>query len=155
MWQAVQQILTQSPHVVAVLADLVTVVIGLIAIWGLIFKRRELGFVFRVFANAHLNQRVNRLKETLGKLETLNYDQKEDRSELNALVGQVCGQVKPLVGDYPKLVNVYDELLALVERKKRLSESKKRRLVYELHGILDDTSFHQQHQVLSKNSNER
>lgn len=130
------------------LSHVVTVVVGGIAIWGILFKRRELTLAFRVFANTYLNQRIHRLKETLGKLETLNYDRKEDRSEINALIGQICGQLKPLAQDYPKLSETLEHLTLFVEKKQRLSESKKRRLVYEIHGILDSTTFDQQSTVI-------
>ncbi len=138
------------PPIVQFLSHLITIAVGGVALWGLIFKRRELTLAFRVFANTFLNQRINRLKETLGKLETLNYDQKEHRSEITALVGQVCGQLKSLAQDYPNLSQTLEHLAELVDGKKRLSEARKRRLVYEIHGHLDSTTFDQQSTVIRK-----
>ena len=132
-------------------ADVVTVVLGALALWGFIFKRKQISLALRVIANTYLNQRVNRLKEALGRLDSLSYDNKEDRSEIQALVGQVCGQIKPLLEDYPRLADAYNSLTEFVDGKKRLSESKKRRIVYEIHGVLDSVSFAQNTRVFEKN----
>ena len=140
--------MSRVPEIVEFLSHLITVVVGGVAIWGLIFKRRELTLAYRVFTNTYLNQRINRLKETLGKLETLSYDRKEDRSEINALVGQICGQLKPLAQDYPDLSETVEYLTELIDGKKRLSESRKRRLLYEIHGHLDSATFDQHSAVI-------
>lgn len=143
-----QQVVTALPPVADFFSDVITVALGVVAIWGLIVKRKELSLAFRVFTNTYLNQRVNRLKETLGRLESLSYDNKEHRSEIQALIGQVSGQVRSLVDDYPKLEEVHATLTEFIDGKKRLSESKKRRIVYEIHGHLDSVSFDQTASVI-------
>ena len=116
----------------------------------MIFRQREITLFFRLFTNAYLNQRVTRLKETLGKLDALSYENKDHRPEVFALLGQICGQIKPLVTDYPGLQESYDQLFEYVERRKRLSESVKRRIAYELHGFLDATTFDEQSRTMGK-----
>ncbi len=151
MFPLIKQIATDILPIADLASDVVTVILGLIAFWGLIFKRKELSLAFRLFTNTYLNQRVNRLKETLGRLESLSYDNKEHRSEIHALIGQVCGQVRSLTDDHPKLDEVHKTLLTFMESRVRLTESKKRKIIYEIHGHIDSASFDQSVGVFEKN----
>jgi hypothetical protein len=118
-------------------ADLITVVLGGIALAGIIRNRKELSAVVHAFANMYVNQRLNRLRETLGQLESYSYDTKEDQKEIRALIDQVCGQIGPLLDKIPELEGVHQRLLGVAGRKLRLTESLKRHIVHEIHGLID------------------
>ena len=134
----------------AFFADLVTLLLGALALWAIIFHRQKLELFFRVVLNSFVNERIKRIKETLGKLEGLNYDNKNDRPEIVALLGQVLGQIKPLINtDAIKQVHV--EMTELLQKKTRLSEATKRRLAYELHAGLDGLSFAAMQSMLEEN----
>lgn len=143
-----QQFVVSLPPAVDFFADLVTVTLGLVALWGLILKRKELSLAFRMFTNIDRSHRVHRLKETLWHLNSLSYDNKEHRTEIRALLGQVCGQVRSLADNDPKLKALHAELAELTDGRKGLSESKKRRIVFEIHGCLDSASFDQTASVI-------
>ena len=135
------------------LADLLTAILGGLALWGLVFRRTQLTHAFRALASAHLNQRVNRIKETLGRLEPLSWDAKDHRSEIRALFGQLLGQVRPLVGDHDEFADPVNKLEGVVDGG-RLTEGRKRQLVYELHAVLDAYTFRGQEHTLRGNNNE-
>jgi len=123
------------------LADLVTLVLGIAGVYGLIYHRREFKAFFRLLASSHLQERVKRIKETLGKLEGLDFNEKQDRREIFALLGQVSGQIKPLAREGTSLGRIYAEIQTLLREDEKLSEPRKRHVVYELHGCLDDETF--------------
>lgn len=137
-------------ELIGLLADVVTIAVGLAAVFAVIFKRRELGALLAALTSAFFGQRASRIKETLGRLESLSYDRKEERPEISALLGQICGQLESLVREYPSLQMTYDQLLEFVNKKKRLSEAHKRRLIYELHGALDSAGLRQHRDLLKE-----
>ena len=96
-----------------------------------------------------MNERVKRIKETLGKLDSLNFDHKETRREIFALLGQVGGQIKPLATEQNGLDPIHKEILALLAKTAPLTEATKRRIVYELHGRLDNVSLAETQNILN------
>ena len=122
-------------------SNLITIILGLIAFWALVFHNKKFALLFQVLLTNFVNERVKRIKETLGKLESLDYDTKNDRPEIVALLGQVSGQIKPFTNDDSDLKLIHEELMGLLKRKTRLSEATKRRVVYEMHGALDGVSY--------------
>ena len=131
------------PPIVNLAADAVTVILGSVALWGLVFRRKQLSLAMRLLGSLYASQRASRLKETLGKLEALSYDNKEDRGEIHALFGQASGQISGLLADYPSLQETHVKISAVVEKRGRLSESLKRQLVYEIHGCIEIASLDQ------------
>lgn len=129
-------------------ADFVTLVLGGIALWGLVFHKKKISLIIKVLVNSFLNERVKRIKETLGKLDSLDYNDKEDRGEIFALLGQVSGQIKPLTATDQHLLSLYAEIQTILEKKSPLNEATKRRLVYALHGQLDGASFAETQKIL-------
>ena len=87
----------------------------------------------------YINERVKRLNETLGKLESVNYDNKEDRSEIFALMGQLLGQMKALEGMHQSIASVQTELEAIVCKKTRLNEAIKRKMLFTIHNAIDQS----------------
>jgi hypothetical protein len=139
----------------SVAADALSLLVGLFALWAFVFRRKEIAKLLATFSNAFAAQRLSRIKETLGKLESLNWDQKENRSEITALAGQICGQLRPLLEEFPKLEDAHKQWTVFAQVWRHRSESRKRQLIYELHGILDMDSFDQHTQILRKYSDER
>jgi hypothetical protein len=121
-------------------ANFVTLILGIVAIWILIFHSRKVSLFFQVLRSNFFNEKAKRIKETLGKLESLNYENKDDRPEINALLGQVSGQIKHFTSDDGELSKIHHELLDILAKKMRLSEPNKRRLIYEIHGALDNVT---------------
>lgn len=146
----ISHILHYGPAIIQFIANCATIAIGSIAIWGLIFKRHEISLALRVFTTAYLNQKTSRIKETLGRLESLNHDNKDDRSEINALLGQLCGQLLTIKEECPDINNNRLELEEYVHGNKRINESKKRKIIYEIHGLLDSATFDHSKTTLRK-----
>lgn len=126
----------------SVLADVLGVAFGCLALWGLVFKRKQLAQLFRILSTAHFGQRVNRCKESLGRLDALNFDNKNNRAEIHALIGQLCGCLSTLKDENPALITCHAELLQIVERKVKMSEARKCRICSELHTHLDKITLH-------------
>lgn len=130
--------------------NFLTTVLGLVALWGLIRHRREIALVMRVFIAGHLNERLKKVRETLTKLENLSYDNKEERAEIAALFGQIAGQIRPLVSNNEDLNRIHNEISGVMDRRIRLSEALKRKIVFELHGSLDDFTLSEVNKFLQK-----
>jgi len=141
--------LTVTEKTLSILSDLVTTVLGGIALYGLIFKRKKIVLFIRLIINSQYNERVKRVKETLGKLEGFSFEEKDERTEIFNLIGQLSGQIKPLATDKNGLIKVHEELKEILDGKQKLSEAKKRNLVYELHGILDNASYLDFNEILN------
>jgi hypothetical protein len=140
----VEAVWRTAGEIVAFVAHLIGAVLGIIALYalyGLIFHRKEVKAFLTLLAMSHLHERIKRVKETLGKLEFLNYDTKEDRQEIFALLGQLGGQTKPLVSECPGLDVVHIEMAGILQKQVKLSEATKRRILYELHGALDSQAL--------------
>lgn len=125
-----------------------TVVVGVIALIGYIFHRKKISLLFSVITNTFLSERLKRIRETLSKLESNNFENKEERKEIWALFGQVCGQVKPLVNDKNGLKEIYAEIEQIVRKETALSEALKRKVIFELNGRLDNISLDQTTKIL-------
>lgn len=134
IWQWSREIVTFAAHSVSL-------ILGLIALWALIFKGKKLAFVVRVFMSVFLNERLRRIRETLNKIESLNYEEKKNRPEIRALLGQVSGQIKPMIAGNNRLSAIHMVICNLVEDKTALTEPQKRSVVAELNGHLDDIAF--------------
>jgi hypothetical protein len=127
--------------IVSFIADLTTAILGVFGIWLILFKRKALSRYLRIFMNSHLNERIKRIKETLGKLESLDYNDKTDRVEIRDLIGQLAGQIRPIVTEKNGLGRLYSDITDFQEKKKPLNEGYKRQLVYDLHGALDNATI--------------
>ena len=130
-------------------ANFVTLILGGIAIWGLIFRRKKIALIMKLMISNFTNERVKRLKETLGKLESLSYDEKPDRPEIHALLGQVSGQIKILATEQNGLMKINQDISDILAKKSALNEATKRRIVYELHGSIDTISFTETNNIAS------
>ncbi len=113
-------------------------------------KRRQIAHIFRLAKSAHLYQRFESVRESLRELKNLNFDDKQSRAEITALIGQICGQIGPLVETHPELNEMHMRLTDLVERKtnQRFSEQKKRHICHQLEGILENILFEAQSTTL-------
>jgi hypothetical protein len=127
--------------ITARLADFIALILGGVAVWGLVFKRRQIAYVFRLARNVHLHRGIENVRETLRDLNKLDYREKESRPEIAALLGQLSGQIESLLETHPKLTDVHQKVTDLVEAKKRCSESVKRQICCQLEGILDSMIF--------------
>ena len=121
-----------------VVANCVTILLGVSALVALLLKRKEIGRLLSLVTNLHLRDRVNRIKETLGRLEGMNYNNKEERPEIVALVGQLQGQLKGLDSSEGSLVAILEDIEGYSNPGNRLNEARKRALVFAVHGNLDN-----------------
>jgi hypothetical protein len=117
--------------------------LGLIALWGLLFHKKEIKSFFRLLAMTQLNQRVRALQETLKQLEDVSFDNKGDRKEIFNLVGQVCGQLSTLVKLSPEmdLLEIRRRFMSIHEKQTSLNEPVKRQLIHELMGHLENLTL--------------
>lgn len=136
----------------SLLADAVTIILGAIAIWGLLFKRKQIQRFFHALTTVYLNQRISRIKETLGQLNSLNFDNKEDKRRIRALLGQICGQLKGLTGDYPVLNELYARANNFHNEITSLTEPLKCELSHEIDGLLDKIVYGHQSDAMRSNN---
>jgi hypothetical protein len=137
MWESVWIYLSKGLHFAS---DLITVILGCMALYGIIVHRDKISAFARLLSTTFLNERVKRLKEVLGALHNLNFEEKGDRSKIYANLGAISGQVKQLALSDERFRFFHEELTIYLERKKRLNEPTKNRLMFELHGLLDSLS---------------
>ncbi len=124
----------------AFLANLFTVFLGIIALYGLIWRRKELATFVKLLAASYIDDRVKKIKETLGILDSLNFNMKRDRQEILALLGQLSGQIRPLILEDPEFEAIQKEMVGIEKGESTLSEPMKRRILFSLHAALDNLS---------------
>ena len=115
--------------------------LGLIALWAIIFKRNKLTLVLRVFTATLINEKLRRIRETITKLETTSYDEKQNKPIVQSLIGQLCGQIGSMVSNGNGLQKIHDRLAAMLDSKTAVSEPHKQRLLAELNAELDNISI--------------
>ena len=129
-------------------ADVMTLVLGVIALWAIVRNRGRIEFLFRVLYNRFLNDRSKRIVETLGKLDSLDYENKGHRKEVFALLGQLSGQVEALGDRDERIGRIHSDLMGFLNSTVRLSEAKKRRVTQQVHAALDHLSLESTTDVL-------
>lgn len=95
----------------------------------------------RLLSHSLVNERIKKIKGTLGELDSLDYDVKDDRRKIIALMGQLTGMVRLFASRHEGFKQFHDELLGLTQQPGTLSEATKRRLSEELHALLDEQGF--------------
>jgi hypothetical protein len=123
---------------VTLVAHSFTAILGAVAIWGLLFHRKKITAFAQLLAYSALNERTRRIKAILGRLESLNYDDKSDRKEIVAMLAQLAGMVRLIAERHEGFRQFYAELRQTSEKPEALSEGAKRRLSEELHALLDE-----------------
>ena len=96
-------------------------------------------------------QRTARIRDTLAKLELLDYNNKNHRREIGALLHELLGQLTPLTAKYTDLQRVTNRVQDLLDERDgtaRLSEGIKRQLVHETRGVLEAQGFVGHEQVM-------
>ena len=124
-------------QILGFIADVVTVGAASVTATFAVWKRSKLVAVYRAVAWTYLDQRASRIKETLGRLENLSFDEKGNRLEIRGLFGQLCGQVGSLSREYPEFGEVLGVTTEFVDKPQTITESRKQRLVYQVHGLLE------------------
>lgn len=122
------------------LADTLTVLLGGLALYGLIAKRKKIATLVNVVLNSQLNERVRRIRGTLTQLENISLDDKTRYKECMALLGQLSGQLKPFAASRPKLQAPHADLVFMLEGKKHVQEHRKNAVTHEISGLLDELS---------------
>ena len=126
---------------VTFVAHLFTAVLGAFAIWGLVWHRNKIGAFVRVLAHGLIANRINKIRLTLGRLNSLNYDDKPSRREILAIIGELAGMLHAPATKHEGFRLVHEQLIALNLDPKKLTEPTKRRLAQELDALLEERAF--------------
>jgi hypothetical protein len=126
---------------VTFIAHFCTSVLGILAIWGLIKHRTKISAFVRLLAHSVMNERIKKIKGTLGLLDGMNFDVKDDRKEIIAILGQLAGMTRLFASRHEGFKQFHGELVLLIEKPETLSEAAKRRKSEELHALLDEQAF--------------
>lgn len=136
--------------VVGLISNLLTILLSILALWGLIAKRKQLTLAFQLFITSHLDRRMNRVQDTLSKLDSLSYDEKSERREVTLLIAQLCGELSAVSGESDKLLQLVEELHQYHHREKTLTEKHKRYVLSKLRGILDELDHEARLRILGR-----
>jgi hypothetical protein len=90
------------------------------------------------------------VRDLLSKLSARNYDDKESRKEIFALLGELTGRLKPFANMTPSLEKCYQDLEVLLTAKTKVTEPSKRRLLTEIEVALDSIGFETVKEFLSR-----
>lgn len=118
-------------------ADVFTVALGSIGLFSLLWYRRTISHYLAVLNIAHATESSRRIRETLTNLERLSYDNKDERPEIRALLGQLSGQLSILRETSDVVKQAHDELEKSIANGRTLTEAIKRRVVHSVHGAID------------------
>ena len=119
------------------ISNIVTIIVGGIAIFQLSSHRGLLAQFVESLRLAHVSESSRRIRDTLMKLESLNFNEKEDKSEIRALFGQLSGQLKAFIDQSENIRNAHDEVANSISTGQKLTEPRKRFLVQLVHGAID------------------
>jgi len=135
---------------VGLISNILTILLSVIALWGLVVKRKQLGLAFQMLLTSHLDRRMTRVRETLTRLESLNYDKKTQRGEVRNLLAQLCGSLAAISEESDELSELVDELHEYHHENQPLTENNKRYLLSKLQGILDEIDHDARVRVLGR-----
>jgi hypothetical protein len=124
-------------EVTAFVANLLTIALGVLAVYGITAHREQIRSFLRLVSLSQFHKRFGGIKESLGRLESLNCGRKRDRIEVHSMLGQLVGQLQPLIGEVASLKAVHDEILQVLRDKIELTEPEKRRIVHGIRSALD------------------
>ena len=122
---------------VGLAADSVTFLLGSVAILGLIFQRKKLSLIVKLYLNNHFNQRVKKMQDNITKLHGLDYSDKAKRPEVFMILHALRGQLRPWLEQRSSLAPVYSRLDDVVEKKTKLTQAYKSELAHELEEVLE------------------
>jgi hypothetical protein len=88
----------------------------------------------------------------LARLDYLNYENKENKKEVLALLGELAGMIRALAEHSNGYKICYEDLVKWSTNSEGFSEPRKRQISQELHALLDDQSLSSAI-TLIKNSN--
>lgn len=126
---------------VGFLADAVSLAVGGLALWGLIYKRKHLSHFLHGLGSLYLHHSAHRMDATLRKLESLSWGSKAHQPKIRALVSHLSSQLKPFVKDHATARLAYDQANGMVQRPAEFTESNLQQLIAELHDFLDTTMY--------------
>jgi len=126
------------PAFLQFVSNALTVTLGIITLVALYRHRGELSVFLRVLATSRLNERFRRIRETLTELEHLNYEDKPTRPEIKALLGKLTGHIRGL--RVVELDPLCIQIEALLQKPATITEARKRAIIHELDGHLDNIS---------------
>jgi ABC-type transporter Mla subunit MlaD len=127
---------------IALIADFITAILGLLAIGGLIRHRKKISAFLRLLAHTLVNERIRRIRGTLTRLDGLNFGVKEDRKEIIAILGELAGMIRTFAKNHNDFQRIYDELINYTTTSpESLSEATKRRISEEINCLLEDQAL--------------
>ena len=121
------------------IADAVTVVIGVATISAYFLNRKRISSAIRLMLNKILFERAGRLRETMSRLADMNFDDKSQRKEILALLGQARGQIRPFADRIDGFREKHEQLGVYISDPTKFSEPHKRELVAEIQHLIEST----------------
>jgi hypothetical protein len=122
---------------ISLLADVLTIVVGVITLYLVIWKRKKISAVVKGLMNYAFQLTISDLKSKLDSLNKLSMEDEKTAKEAIGVFHDILGQIKgnpklhsPLVSEF------YDKLEKVLKLKKPIEDTRKRALVSELREIL-------------------
>jgi hypothetical protein len=134
---------------VQISADAVTTIIGLLALYGLVFKKEKLKQLVAIVLNRHFNDQLRAIHATTEQLRKVSLDEKDQAKRVRNLLSQLYGQLKTMSEKYPRLKQSYDILGQMISEK-RITENRKTVLINEIEAELKEQEMADFMQVVRK-----
>lgn len=122
---------------VALASDVITLLLGVIALVGLVTQRNKISLMVRLYLNNHFNQRVKKIHETILKLQGVDYNEKSQKAEVIRLLHALSGQIRPWARQKKELVPILSRLEAISRKEIKISEGLKTEIAHELEETLE------------------
>jgi len=135
--------------IIEVGSQTVTLIAGLVGLYALIFHGKRVTLLLNALSYLFVSARAQKVRDLLSKLSARNYDDKESRKEIFALLGELTGRLKPFANMTPSLEKCYQDLEVLLTAKTKVTEPSKRRLLTEIEVALDSIGFETVKEFLS------
>ena len=112
------------------------------------FHRKKITAFGILLANTMLGERLKKIKAALARLDSLNYETKENKKEVLALCGELAGMTKALGSKSSEFKECHDDFLSFANIETKLTEPKKRKISEELHSLLDEKAVNASLEIL-------
>jgi len=127
--------------IIAALSDSCTFVIAISAFVAYWKNKRKINLLLKFAINKMQQDRLNYVKDTLSRLESLNYDEKEHRTKIMNMFGTLYGQVTADTALAIKCSNVLKDIDSILKKDHTLNEHTKCRIVSEVKGHINNTIY--------------
>jgi hypothetical protein len=124
------------PNIIALVANGLTIVVSLIAIYLFLWKRKSISTAIRLLLNYSFHITLSELTSKLDRIVDLRSGDREQKEEIICLLNEIVGQVRGNRKLYNACENLIRRLTKYLKEPDKISDPATRSFISELREIL-------------------